>query len=140
VPFAAASDGRFFRVFARVHPTAHFQSFSVIYMGAAAAVCCLLDLDALINTVTVLYLMLAAVPMVPAVTALRVRRPDVARPFRMWLYPLPSIIAMCGWIFVIATSGWTYIAACFGVIAVGIAAYLWRARKSAEWPFEKEAV
>ena len=137
VPFAAASEGRFFRVFARVHPTAHFPSFSVLYMGTASALCCLLDLDALINTVTVLYLMIAAVPMIPAVTLLRQRRPDAARPFRMWLYPLPSMVALAGWIFIIATSGWKYIASGIGVIVVGAAAYLWRARASREWPFEQ---
>jgi len=137
VPFAAASEGRFFRVFARVHPTAHFPSFSVLYMGTASAICCLLDLDALINTVTVLYLMIAAVPMIPAVTLLRQRRPDVTRPFRMWLYPLPSMVALAGWIFIIATSGWKYIASGIGVIVVGTAAYLWRARASREWPFEQ---
>ena len=104
-------------------------------MGAAAALCSLLDLDALINTVTVLYLMIAAVPMVPAVTALRRRRPDLPRPFRMWLYPLPSIVAMAGWLFIIATSGWKFIAPGLAVVVIGIAAYLWRARNSREWPF-----
>jgi len=137
VPFAAASEGRFFHVFARVHPTAHFPSFSVLYMGAASALCCLIDLDALISSVTVLYLMIAAVPMVPAVTLLRRRRPDIPRPFRMWLYPLPSMIAMAGWIFIITTSGWKYIASGCAVITVGIAAYLWRARAAGEWPFDK---
>jgi amino acid transporter len=136
VPFAAASEGRFFHVFARVHPTAHFPSFSVLYMGAASAICCLIDLDALISSVTVLYLMIAAIPMVPTVTLLRRRRPDIPRPFRMWLYPLPSMIAMAGWIFIITTSGWKYIASGFAVITVGIAAYLWRARAAGEWPFE----
>ena len=138
VPFAAASEGRFFRVFARVHPTGQFPSFSVLYMGLASAACCLLDLDALINAVTVLYLMIAAVPMVPALTALRRRHPDIERPFRMWLYPLPSLVALAGWIFVITTSGWKYIGTGVGVIAVGIAAYLWRARSAHEWPFERD--
>jgi len=135
VPFAAASEGRFFRVFARVHPTEQFPSFSVLYMGLASAICCLIDLDALINAVTVLYLMIAAVPIVPAVTALRRRRPAIRRPFRQWLYPLPSVVALAGWAFVIATSGWKYIGTSAGVIAVGVAAYLWRARKRREWPF-----
>ena len=138
VPFAAASEGRFFRVFARVHPTAHFPSFSVLYMGTASAICCLLELDALINTVTILYLMIAAVPMVPAVTLLRERRPDIKRPFRMWLYPLPSMVALGGWIFVITTSGWKYVASGAGVMAAGTAAYLWRARQAGEWPFERQ--
>lgn len=139
VPYAAASDGRFFRAFARLHPTGHFPSFSVIYMGAASALWCLLDLAALINTVTVLYLMIAAVPMVTAVTALRRRRPDMPRPFRMWLYPIPSLVAMAGWIFVISTSGWQYIATGALVIAAGTAAYLWQAHQTKQWPYEKDA-
>ena len=137
VPYAAASDGRFFRAFARLHPTGHFPSFAVVYMGTASALCCLLDLDALINTVMVLYLMLAAVPMVTAATALRRRRPEKARPFRMWLYPLPSVVALAGWIFVISTSGWRYITTGAMVIVVGVTAYLWRARAAGEWPFER---
>jgi amino acid transporter len=86
----------------------------------------------------VLYLAVAAVPMVVAVTALRRRQPGLPRPFRMWLYPLPGVIAMAGWMFVISTSGWQYLAIGACVIAAGIAAYLWRARRAAEWPFQKE--
>jgi len=138
VPFAAASDGRFFRAFARLQPAGQFPSFSVAYMGVASALCCLVDLDALINIVTVLYLMIAAVPIVVGVTALRRTRPDIARPFRMWLYPLPSVVAMGGWFFILATSGWKYIASGAGVIGVGIAAYLWRARAAGEWPFKEK--
>jgi amino acid transporter len=137
VPFAAASDGRFFRLFARLHPTGQFPSFAVIYMGVASALCCLLDLDALINAVMVIYLMIAAVPMVTAVTALRRRRPDMPRPFRMWLYPVPGIVALAGWVFIISTSGWIYIASGFAVVALGVAAYLWRARVAQEWPFKR---
>jgi len=138
VPFAAASDGRFFSVFARLHPRGQFPSFSVLYMGVASAICCLIDLDALINTVMVIYLFIAAMPMVTAVTALRLRRPDVARPFRMWLYPIPSVIAMAGWIFIISTSGGRYLVAGVLVVAAGITAYLWRARTTNEWPFGEE--
>jgi amino acid transporter len=137
VPFAAASDGRFFRAFARLHPAQHFPSFSVLYMGLASAICCVFELDTLINTVTVLYLMVASVPTVVAVIAFRRRRPDAPRPFRMWLYPLPAVVAMCGWMFVIATSGWTYVTACVAVIVIGVAAYFWRARAAHEWPFER---
>jgi hypothetical protein len=78
------------------------------------------------------------VPTVVAVTALRRRDPALPRPFRMWLYPLPSVVALGGWIFVITTSGWRYLATGGCVIAAGVAAYLWRARRAGEWPFEKE--
>ena len=60
--------------------------------------------------------------------ATRKHRPDIARPFRMWLYPVPSIIAFLGWSYIFLTSGWIY--AAFGVLTllVGIAAFaVWRA-------------
>ena len=32
---------------------------------------------------------------------LRIRRPDLPRPFRMWLYPLPALLASVGFIYVL---------------------------------------
>jgi hypothetical protein len=58
----------------------------------------------------------------------------------MWMYPLPSVVAMAGWIFVISTSGWQYIATGALVIAAGAGAYVWQARNAREWPFAKEDV
>jgi hypothetical protein len=53
----------------------------------------------------------------------------------MWLYPLPSVIAFAGWTYIIVTSGMVYIGAAFAMLAVGIAAYLWRAKRANEWPW-----
>jgi amino acid transporter len=63
-----------------------------------------------------------------ALQYLRKHRPDIARPFRMWLYPVPSIIAFLGWVYIFLTSGWWFIA--FGAITIGagaIAYVIWRA-------------
>ena len=49
VPYAAAVDGRFFRPFARLHPTKNFPYVSVLFMGILAAAASLLNLDVLIN-------------------------------------------------------------------------------------------
>ena len=135
VPYAAAADGRFFGAFARLHPTGRFPSFSVVFVGVASALCCLFELDALITGLTVIYVVIGAVPMLAAVTTLRRSRPDIHRPFRMWLYPLPSLIALAGWVFIVATSGPRYIIAGLGLLAAGVGAYLWRAQRSREWPF-----
>ena len=126
VPYAAAVDGRFFRPFARVHASDAFPTFSVVFVGATSALCCLLELDTLINALTVLSLLVGALPVVAAGAALGGARPDIARPFRMWLFPLPALVAAAGWIFIISTSGWMYVASSFGVAALGIAAYWWR--------------
>ena len=135
IPYAAAADGRFFHVFARLHSTRHFPSFSVLFVGVTSAICCLLELDALITAFIVVNTIIGSIPMVAAVTALRRNRPDIHRPFRMWLYPLPSLVAGAGWVYIVATSGLLYTLAGFGLLGLGVGAYLWRAKRAAEWPF-----
>jgi amino acid transporter len=136
VPYAAARDGRFFKVFARLHPAGHFPSFSAVFLGIASAACCLLDLDAVIKAVTVNGIILGSLGAVVAPTLLRKLRPDIRLPFRMWLYPLPSLIAFAGWTYIVATSGSVYILSALGLLGIGIGAYFWRARKTAEWPWQ----
>jgi amino acid transporter len=134
IPYAAAVEGHFFAVFGRLHPTGQFPHVSVGFMGVASALACLLELDALITSLMAIYVVIGALPIIGAVTALR-RRADVARPFSMWGYPLPSLVAASGWIFILVTSGIAYIAAGVALLAVGVAAYVWRARRSGDWPF-----
>jgi hypothetical protein len=56
------------------------------------------------------------------------RRPGFVLPFRMWLYPLPSIIALVGWSYIFSTSGWRFAAFGMATLALGVVAYLARAR------------
>ena len=135
VPFAAAADGRFFRVFARTHPTGNFPTFAVAYVGVASAVCCLLDLDQVIKALSVAGVILSSLAVVAAPTLLRLRYPETRRPFRMWLYPAPSLIAAAGWSYIVVTSGTPYILAGFGALGLGVLAYLWRAWPAREWPW-----
>jgi amino acid transporter len=135
VPYAAAEQGQFFRIFARLHPTAHFPSFAVLYVGIASAFCCLWQLDQLIQAAIVISVLTQSIPTVIAVVALRTRQPNIDQRFRMWLYPLPIAIALAGWIYIIATSGAIYALAAFSVLILGIVAYLWRAREAREWPW-----
>src|ERR1022692_4591983 len=45
----------------------------------------------------------------------------------MWLYPLPSVLAWAGWVYVLAPSGWTFVLAGLAVLANGVAAFvMWR--------------
>jgi hypothetical protein len=53
----------------------------------------------------------------------------------MWLYPLPSVIAFVGWLFLFATSGWPIIVFGFGTLALGIAAFFVWSRRLRQWPF-----
>jgi hypothetical protein len=54
----------------------------------------------------------------------------------MWLYPVPSLVALLGWIFIFATTPPTVIAFGLGALVLGagcFAAWSWRGRT---WPFE----
>jgi amino acid transporter len=135
VPYAAAAQGRFFAPFARLHRDG-FPYWSVRFVGIVAAAACLLELDSLIRIVTVCWVVVGSLAIVAAPTALRAIRPDIRRPFRMLLYPLPSVIALAGWIFIVLTSGVVYILISLLLLTAGVGAYLWRARHLAEWPFQ----
>lgn len=139
VPYAAAVDGRFFRAFARVHPTREFPTFSVGFVGLASAACCLLELDQVIRALSVAGVLLSSLSLVAAPTLLRHARPDVRRPFRMWLYPLPSLVAGAGWSYIVVTSGWPYIVGGLAALVLGVAGYLVLARRQGEWPWRTDS-
>jgi amino acid transporter len=136
VPFAAAVDGRFFKLFARIHPARQFPSFSVVFIGLCSAAACLLTLDTVVNTLIVIQVLVQFMAQVVAVTLIRRNRPDIERPFRMPLYPVTSIVAFLGWFYILIASGTRYITSGFVLLTFGILAYLWRARRTGEWPFE----
>jgi amino acid transporter len=136
IPYAAAVDGHFFAAFGRLHPSGRFPSFSVALNGGTSARACLVVVDALITALMAIYVVIGALPIIGAVTALR-RRTNVVRPFSMWGYPLPSLVAAAGWIAILVTSGAWYVAAGLGLLVIGIASYLWRARALRQWPYAR---
>ncbi len=135
VPYAAAIDGRFFKPFARLHPTKNFPSFSVAFIGIASAFACLLNLDVLINALIVIQVLVQFMAQIFAVTLIRRNRPDIVRPFSMQLYPYTSMVAFAGWLFILVASGVPYILSGLGLLLFGIGAYFWRARRTGEWPW-----
>ena len=73
------------------------------------------------------------------VIVLRVRRPDLPRPFRMWLYPLPALVALGGFIYVLISrkNFLREIRYAAVLVVVGLTIYFIRARMRVEWPFDK---
>jgi len=135
VPYAAAIDGRFFQMFGKLHPTKNFPYVSVAFIGITSAFACLLDLSDLITALIVIQILVQFMAQVVAVTLIRRYRPEIHRPFQMWLYPLTSIIAFGGWAFILAASGLRFILWGVALVIFGVAAYMWRARSEKEWPF-----
>ena len=138
VPFAAAVDGRFFEPFARLHPSKNFPYVAVLVIGILSAAMSALNLEVLINALIVIQVLIQFMAQIYAVTLIRQKRQDIARPFQMPLYPLPSIVAFLGWLYILIASGVTYILAGLALVVVGVGAYLWRARGTGEWPFDAQ--
>jgi amino acid transporter len=136
VPCAAAADRRFFAIFGRLHPTRNFPHVSVALIGTASAFASLLNLSDLITALIVIQVLIQFMAQVVAVTLIRRYRPDIHRPFQMWLYPITSVIAFARWGFILAASGLKFILSGLALVAFGVCAYLWRARTQNDWPFK----
>ncbi|MFL5863160.1 MAG: APC family permease [Solirubrobacteraceae bacterium] len=135
VPYNAARDGLFFRPFARLHPRHHFPHVALLVMGAITAVGSFFTLSTVINVLLAVFVIVQAIAQVVALTVLRRRQPGLRRPYRQWLYPLPSLVALAGWIYVYKSSGSTPIIFSLVVLAAGLAAFLVWARLERQWPF-----
>jgi amino acid transporter len=135
VPFAAAQSGYFFRPFGRLHPTKNFPYVSLLVLGAISIVAGFFSLGTVIDALIVTRILVQFMGQVVGLTLLRRQAPAMHRPYRMWLYPLPSLIAMLGWIFVFATTQVEVILFGVGVLALGCVAFAiwsWRGKR---WPF-----
>ncbi len=98
VPYAAALDGNYFRAFARVDPERRFPTVSLLALGGVAMLFCFLRLADVIAALVVIRILLQFIVQAVGVMVLRKRRPDMPRPFRMWLYPVPALMAIAGFI------------------------------------------
>jgi amino acid transporter len=135
VPFAAAREGQFFSVFARLHPKGRFPTVALLFTGITAAFACLLSLDALIATLMVIQIMFQYIAQCFAVVILRRRKERTPDTFAMPLYPWPIVISLVGWLYIAFTSPWRYVLA--GVIALlgGSVIFFLQAWRQNTWPF-----
>lgn len=140
VPYAAARDGYFFRAFARLHPTGGFPTVSLLVLGVLAVLASFVSLGMVIDALITTRLLVQFIGQIGALTLLRKREPDLPRPYRMWWYPLPSLVALFGWIFILATTPLPVVAAGLGALALGVVCFGWWSWRGATWPFERAAV
>jgi len=136
IPYAAALDGYFFKPFARLHATKGFPHVSLYVLGAISIAAAFFKLDEVVSALITTRILVQFVGQVFAVPLLRKRLPDSARPFKMWLYPLPAGFAFLGWMYIFLTAGWAYVAAGVGTLLVGCGAFLLWSRLARVWPFQ----
>jgi amino acid transporter len=138
IPYAAARDGYFFKAFARLHPSKDFPHVSLLVLGAISIVACLFSLGIVIDAIIATRILVQFIGQVAGVVRLRQIRPDLPRPYRMWLYPLPAAVAFLGWLFIFVTTDVRVIAFGVGILALGVVCFLLWSRHVRQWPFEGE--
>ncbi len=136
VPYAAAKDGYFFKVFARLHPSGGFPYVSLVVLGILSILAGFVSLGIVIDALVTTRILVQFIGQIGAVTLLRRNAPDMPRPYRMWLYPLPSLVALVGWIFIFATTSLKIIGFGLGALALGVGCFVFWSWKGRTWPFE----
>lgn len=135
VPYSAALDGNFLRVFARVHPTKHFPHVSLLFLGGLAFTFSLtLKLRTAIAAILAMRLLVQFIGQAVGVMLLRKRWGSQRLPFKMWLYPAPAVLTMLAWAWLFWHTGpvrkWGLLE-----IALGVIAFLVWTREMRQWPF-----
>jgi len=103
IPFAAARDGNFPAVFGKLHKTRGVPYVSLLVLAGGACVFCFFSLADVIAALVVLRILLQFGLQHVGVMVLRVRRPEMRRPFRMWLYPVPPLLALLGFGYIVVS-------------------------------------
>jgi amino acid transporter len=135
VPYHAAKDGVFLSVFARLHPRLNFPHVALVTMAVFTAVGTLFELSDVINMLTAVMVLIQSLGQVFALTVLRRRQPNLPRPYRMAGYPVTSLVALGGWIYVYFSSGEKMILLSLVWLGLGLIAFLGWAWVEKIWPF-----
>ncbi|HEY3927847.1 MAG TPA: APC family permease [Candidatus Koribacter sp.] len=138
VPYAAARDGNYFRVFSAIHPKQKFPTVSLLMLGGVAMVACFLRLADVIAALVVIRILLQFLVQIVGLLIWRSRQPEAPRPFRMWLYPIPAVLALIGFTYVlfVRTNSWQQVRYALVILVLGLAIYFVRAWRNHEWPLD----
>ncbi len=139
IPYAAAKEGAFFRIFARIHPSKHFPNVSLLVLGAFAFVFSVF-FDRMSEVISAILAMRILVQFIGQTVGLilwhRNRKNTESLPYRMPLFPLPAILSIVMWLFVFYFTGLKFIVGASSVIAIGAVVYFVWARMKQDWPWK----
>jgi fructoselysine transporter len=137
IPYAAAVDGAFFKVFARLHPTGKFPHISLLFLGGIAFIFSLLfRLSDVISAILAMRILVQFIAQSVGLILLRRARGKTKFPYKMPLFPLPVYAAILLWGCVLISTGFTMVMGGLMAISTGTVVYLIKARVKQEWPFK----
>ncbi len=136
IPFAAAQDGCFFKVFGRLHRTKNFPHVSLLVIGIISIICSFLPLLTVIDALLVTRIVVQFIGQAFAVMLLRERAPELHRPYRTWLYPLPPLMALAGWLFLFSSADVKLKNYGAAILLGGVVFFLVWSKHTGRWPFQ----
>ena len=134
VPYQAAHEKVFLSVFGRLH-TQGFPHVALVTMGVVTAIGTFFDLNDVINMLLTASIIVQSLAQIAALVVLRKRQPGLDRPYRQWLYPVPCVVALFGWLYVYVSASTLSIVLSGAWIIVGLVVFVVWARLNKSWPF-----
>jgi fructoselysine transporter len=139
VPYAAAADGAFFKVFAKLHPTKNFPYVSLLVLASLAFIFSLtFKMKHIIDGILAMRIMVQFVGQAAGVVLLRNRNGTAGLPYKMPLYPLPVLLAIVMWLLIFYATGLTIVLSFLVVFGSGLVVYFAMAKLKKQWPFNKK--
>jgi len=135
IPYGAARHGHFFAAFASVHPGYRIPHISLLLVGGMTLFWVFFDLEIVINTLLATRILEQFIGQIIGVLLLRRYQPERPRPYRIWLYPLPCLLALVGWLFMYFSAGLLFVGIGAATMAVGTVVFLAWSRWTDDWPW-----
>ena len=136
IPYAAAEDGEFFKVFAKLHPTKNFPYISLLFLGSVAFIFSMLfKLSEAISAILAMRIMIQFIGQAVGLLILRSKKNTTDFPYKMPLFPLPVFVAIAMWLFILISTGSKLMVSGLVVILLGGIVYFIKAKIQKEWPF-----
>jgi amino acid transporter len=135
VPYQAAHEKVFLSVFGKLHAKHGFPHVALLTMGVVTAIGTFFDLAEVINMLLAATILVQSLAQIAALVVLRKRQPGLKRPYRQWLYPLPCVIALAGWVYVYVSASRLSLILSGAWILAGLVVFALWARHNRSWPF-----
>ncbi len=138
IPYAAASEGGFFKIFAKLHRTKNFPYVSLLVLGGIAFIFSLLfRLGEVISAILAMRIVVQFIAQAIGLLILRYKKSDIVFPYKMPLFPLPVIIAILMWLFILISTGMQLVVSGLLITVAGVIVYLIKSKVKNDWPFCK---
>jgi amino acid transporter len=135
VPYQAAHEKVFLSVFGKLHAKHGFPHVALVTMGVVTAIGTFFDLTEVINMLLAATIIVQSIAQIAALVVLRKRQPGLQRPYRQWLYPVPCVVALLGWIYVyVSASRLSLILSGIWIVAGLVVFFVW-AKFNNSWPY-----